>query len=42
MFQWVENIVEKEEMLVTSIFSFSHLVFKTYFLKVIISRDCVV
>ena len=27
-FGWVENIVEKEKMLVTSIFSFTHNVFK--------------
>ena len=38
----VENIVEKEKMMVTSIFSFSHNVFKEYFLRVVKSLDCVV
>ena len=31
VFDRVENIVEKEKMLVTSIFSFSHHVFKSSF-----------
>ena len=36
----VENIVGKGEMLVTSIFSFSHNVFKGFFPKVVKTRDC--
>ena len=38
----VENTVEKEKMLVTSIFFFSHNVFKGFFLRGVKSRDSVV
>ena len=31
---------KKEKMLVTSIFSFSHEVFKSYFRRVVKTRDC--
>ena len=42
VFDGVENIVGKEKMLVTSIFSFSNDVFKGLYFKVVKSRDCVV
>ena len=38
----VENIVRKVEMLVTSIFSISHDVFKRLLFQVIKSQDCVI
>ena len=42
VFHRIENIVKKKKMLVTSIFFFSHNVFKGFFLQYVKSRYCVV
>ena len=37
----VENILEKQKMLVSSILSCSHIIFKSSFFRVVKSQDCV-